>query len=241
MNNVDTSLTLNGLAPKTSRKRRNVDEKSKSYFLYFKELKNHLERTKYELSTESRRYFEKKYKIPWAALSICKKLGYIDNFQRGSWAFTTRMSTSKIEKVRELVDKVKLGLIELSDIDINDRVGKVHKRNQDYLKLIEKLDSQGDLFKDGKDIDETPFNNLIEMPGNETFEVFGIDIKKEENKNKKFLSINLSTLKIDFWDDLETATHHLRYYFNGHENEEILIVEVKRKLSRVSSIKIEEL
>lgn len=244
-------------------KRRNTGPKVlTNYMNFFDKAQEILRRNDNSFPTEVRRKLEREYKVPWNILAICKRLGYINNYETKKWAFTTRINKKKVENILDIANKVKIGEVALEDVNESMRTGKRLRRTNVYRKMISEKERQGELFSNRiisrkrKEKFLEPLNKenskvqdyvMSESQQNsQTIENVIEELKKQTIKPKKIILLNQKTGSISYCKSIEEATKMALDYeeegldFSGL-GKKFLVLEVVREIYEEVKMTINDL
>jgi hypothetical protein len=238
-------------------KRRNTGLKVlTNYMNFFDKVHESLRRNDNSFPTEVRRKLEREYKVPWNILAICKRLGYINNYETKKWAFTTRINKKKVENILDIANKVKIGEVALEDVNESMRSGKRLRRTNVYRKMITEKARQGELFSNRiisrkrKDKCLDPLNKanpkvrdyvMSESEKNsKDIENAINELKKQVMKPKRIILLNQITGATTYCSSIEEATKIAIDYEEGF-GKKFLVLEVAREIYEEVKVQINDL
>ena len=208
-----------------------------NYMKFFDKVQEILRRNDNSFPTEVRRKLEREYKVPWNILAICKRLGYINNYETKKWAFTTRINKKKVENILDIANKVKIGEVSLEDVNESMRTGKRLRRTNVYRKMITEKEKQGDLFS----------NRIIVRKRKSKVEPQTETEHQKDNEKiieNKIVLLNTNTSEVFYCNTIEEATRRaLEDNSNLHffQSKKFLILEVKREIYEEVKMTINDL
>lgn len=211
-----------------------------NYMNFFNRVHEVLYRNDNSFPSEVRRKLERECKVPWNILSICKRLGYIHNYETKKWAFTTRINKKKVENILDIANKVKAGEIALEMVNESMRTGDRLRRTKSYLRMISEKEKQGDLFS----------NRIISYKKRSNkSKTEQVDEQKETNqfpasKPLNFVLLNQNTGEITYCSSIEEATRKAlesEEQIHYLQNKKFLVLEVRRKIYEEIKMQINDL